>query len=113
MRHMHRFVFPLFVRLIVVVTCLSLFTAVAAAQVAQSERVFSGKLGNKYRIQMRLRREGGNLTGTYFYERMRQNLTLRGEIDGHANFILREYDAGGAQTGVFKGKWKPSDCESC
>ena len=113
MRHTHRFVFPLFVRLIVVATCLSLFTAVAAAQVAHSERVFSGKLGNKYRIQMRLRREGGKLTGTYFYERVRQNLTLRGEIDGQANFILREYDAGGAQTGVFKGKWKPSDCESC
>ncbi|HEX3227543.1 MAG TPA: DUF3298 and DUF4163 domain-containing protein [Pyrinomonadaceae bacterium] len=93
--------------------CLSLFAAVAAAQGPQNERVFSGKLGNKYRIQMRLRRVGGNLAGSYFYERVRQDLALRGEIDGHGNFTLREYDAGGAQTGVFKGQWRPSDCEGC
>jgi len=90
-----------------------LFAAVAGAQVPQNERIFSGKLGAKYRIQMRLRREGENLAGSYFYERVRQDLALRGEIDGHGNFTLREYDAGGAQTGVFKGQWRPSDCEGC
>jgi len=93
--------------------CLSLFATAAAAQVPQADRVFSGKLGNKYRIQMRLHRDGGNLAGSYFYERVRQDLALRGEIDGHGNFTLREYDAGGAQTGVFKGQWRPSDCEGC
>src|SRR5256885_14893661 len=92
------------------VTCLLFFAGVAAAQ---SERTFSGKLGDKYRIQMRLRRAGGTLSGTYFYERVRQHLTLRGEIDGQGNFSLREYDAGGVQTGIFKGKWRPSDCEGC
>ena len=90
--------------------CLWFFAAVGAAQ---AERVFSGKLGNKYRIQMRLRREGGKLSGVYFYERMRQDLILHGEIDAPGNFTLREYDAGGAQTGIFKGKWRPSDCEGC
>lgn len=90
---------------------LCLFATVAVAQVAPAERVFSGKLGDKYRIQMQLRREGRRLSGTYFYERSRQNIALRGEIDGQDNFMLREYDAGGAQTGVFKGKWQPSDCE--
>jgi hypothetical protein len=93
--------------------CLSLFAAVAAAQVPPAERVFSGQLGDKYRIQMQLRREGRRLSGTYFYERVRQNLELRGEIDGQDNFTLREYDARGALTGVFKGKWQPSDCEGC
>src|SRR2546423_3727065 len=94
--------------------CLSLFASVAAAaQVAQAERVFSGKLGDKYRIQMRLRREGGKLSGTYFYERVRQDLALRGEIDGQGNFTLREYDAGDAQTGVFKGQWRGPDWEGC
>ena len=85
----------------------------AAVGVAQAERVFSGKLGDKYRIQMRLRRVGRKLSGAYFYERVRQDLMLRGEIDEPGNFILREFDAGGAQTGVFKGKWRPSDCEGC
>lgn len=90
-----------------------LSASVAATQSASAERVFSGKLGHKYRIQMRLRREGGKLTGTYFYERVQQDLTLRGEIDGQSNFTLREYDAGGAQTGVFKGKWAAPACEEC
>src|SRR2546423_1254693 len=93
--------------------CLSLFAAVAVAQVPPAERTFSRKLGDKYRIQMQLRREGARLSGTYFYERVRQNITLRGEIDRQNNFTLREYDAGGAQTGIFKGKWGPSDCEGC
>jgi hypothetical protein len=62
---------------------------------------------------MRLQRAGSNLKGAYFYERMRQDLTLRGEIDARGNFSLREFDAGGAQTGLFKGKWRESDCEGC
>lgn len=94
--------------------CLPLLAAVAPGQaVAQGERVFGGKLGNKYRIQMRLRREGGKLSGSYFYERVGQALALRGEIDERGNFTLREYDAGGVQTGLFKGQWRPSDCEGC
>jgi hypothetical protein len=92
---------------------LALLLTAASGVRAQGERTFSGKLGNRYRIQMRLRRDGGKLSGTYFYERMRQDLMLRGGIDGQGNFSLREYDAGGAQTGVFKGKWRPSDCEGC
>jgi uncharacterized protein DUF3298 len=99
-------------KLFAVAACVSLFAAIAG-QAAQGERVFSGKLGNKYRIQMRLRRDGGKLSGTYFYERFGQDLTLRGEIDAQANFILREYGASGAQTGIFKGTWRPSDCEGC
>src|SRR2546430_6414092 len=95
---------------LVTATCLSFFAAVVAAQ---GERVFSGELGQKYRIQMRLRRESGNLAGSYFYERVGQNLALRGEIDAQGSFTLREYDASGAQTGLFKGKWRPSDCEGC
>ena len=26
---------------------------------------------------------------------------------------MREYDSSGTQTGIFKGKWRPSDCEGC
>ena len=97
----------------VAATCLWLFAAVAAGQGPPAERVFSGKLGEKYRIQMRLRREGGKLSGAYFYERFGKDLTLRGEISAQGDFTLLEYDGDGAQTGVFKGKWKAADCEGC
>lgn len=55
----------------------------ALAQVSRAEQVFSGKLGNEYRIQMRLRREGGTLSGVYFYERgqdLNRDVTLLTEL---------------------------------
>ena len=102
MRYAHRFAFPSFAGLCAAAACLWLFAAVAAAQITPAERVFSGKLGNKYRIQMRLRRDGKTLSGSYFYERVQKNLKLSGEIGGHNDFSLREYDDGGVQTGISK-----------
>ena len=109
MNYRHRAVF-LFAIMILTAVCLP---ASVGAQATPAERTFSGKVGNKYRVQMRLRRDGGKLSGTYFYERVRQDLTLRGEIDAKGNFTLHEYDAAGNATGIFKGSWKPSDCEGC
>ena len=110
MNYSHRFNFSLAV-LFVAAVCFSM--SAAAAMQSTTERTFSGKVGDKYRVQMRLKRDGGTLSGTYFYERVRQELTLRGEIDAKGNFTLREYDAAGTNTGLFKGAWKPSDCEGC
>src|SRR5436190_24379340 len=78
MRYAQRIVFSSFAVLCAAAACL-FFAAVAAAQITPADRVFSGKLGEKYRIQMRLRREGKMLTGSYFYERVQQNVKLSGE----------------------------------
>lgn len=77
--------------------------------------VFRGTLGasGKLAIQMRLRREGDKLTGSYFYETVGKDLSLRGTIDAAGNFQLQEFDAAGAQTGLFKGKWGGPTCEDC
>lgn len=77
--------------------------------------VFRGTLGatGKLSIQMRLRREGDKLAGSYFYETVGKDLSLRGTIDAAGNFQLQEFDAAGAQTGLFKGQWKGPDCEDC
>src|SRR5207237_2541616 len=73
---------------------------------------FRGTLG-KYRVQMRLRREGDALSGSYFYEHVRGGgLRLEGTIDGGGRFTLREFDAAGAQTGLFKGTWDNGENES-
>jgi hypothetical protein len=74
---------------------------------------FRGTLGGKIAIQMRLRREGDKLAGFYFYETVGKDLALRGTIDAAGNFNLREFDAAGAQTGLFKGTWKGPQCEDC
>jgi hypothetical protein len=74
---------------------------------------FRGSLGAKSAIQMRLRREDDKLAGSYFYESVGKDLSLRGTIDAAGNFNLQEFDAAGAQTGLFKGTWKGPQCEDC
>lgn len=76
----------------------------ALAQAAGESRTFGGTVG-KYRVQMRLRRDGSKLAGTYFYEHVKSNLRLEGTIEAGGNFTLREFDAAGAQTGLFEGAW--------
>ena len=72
---------------------------------------FRGTVG-KYRVQMRLRRAGDALDGSYFYERSKVgNLRLEGTVDAEGHFILREFDAAGAQTGLFKGTWDEEERE--
>jgi len=99
--------------------CASVRAQNAAASHAASVRagavVFRGTLGasGKLAIQMRLRREGEKLTGAYFYETIGKDLSLRGTIDASGNFQLQEFDAAGAQTGVFKGQWKGPQCDDC
>ena len=87
----------------------------ARQQQRAGEVAFRGTLGapGKVAIQMRLRREGEKLTGSYFYESVGKDLTLRGTIDATGGFQLQEFDAAGAQTGLFKGRWKGPECDDC
>jgi Protein of unknown function (DUF3298)/Deacetylase PdaC len=72
---------------------------------------FRGAVG-VYKVQMRLRRSGDALSGTYFYEHVRGGgLRLEGTIDGEGRFTLREFDSAGAQTGLFKGTWGRAEDE--
>src|SRR5688572_8919840 len=67
--------------------------------------VFAGSIGNSNDLQMKLVRTGDDLSGTYSYLKVGKPITLKGTIDKDGNVNLSEYDAAGAQTGVFKGKW--------
>lgn len=71
---------------------------------AQSGRVFRGSIGDK-KIDMTLRRDGDQLSGTYLYRRIGSDITLKGSVDKQGNFTLQESDNSGKQTGEFKGKW--------
>jgi hypothetical protein len=87
--------------------------SVNASQTAAGAVTFRGMLGSKVAIQMRLRREGEKLSGSYFYENVGKDLALRGTITAAGDFQLQEFDAAGAQTGVFKGRWSGPKCEDC
>ena len=83
--------------------------ALAVESAAQSKpRVFRGYIADK-RISMKLKRDGGKLYGTYFYQRIGKDLRLDGRIDAEGKFTLTESDAKGAKTGEFSGRWKTDE----
>ncbi len=67
-------------------------------------KVFKGAVSDKP-VQMTLKREGDQLSGTYSYLKIGSDLSLQGLIDKEGNFTLKESDNSGKQTGEFKGKW--------
>lgn len=73
---------------------------------------FSGTINGNLKIEMALTRDGERLIGTYFYPKVGKTINLRGTIDKNDNVELRESDDTGADTGIFKGKWKPSSTEA-
>lgn len=74
---------------------------------------FKGNIGQA-RFEMILRREGGELRGSYFYVKSgsANRLSLRGKIEADGSFTMQEFDSAGRQTGEFKGKWKDEPYES-
>jgi hypothetical protein len=73
---------------------------------AVENKFFKGSIGSALDLQMKLAREGEKLTGSYFYQKVGTKIDLRGNVDKDGNLTLEEFDAGGKQTGVFKGLWK-------
>lgn len=67
---------------------------------------FKGSIGSTLDLQMKLVRNGDQLTGSYFYQKVGTRITLRGTVDKDGNLTLEEFDASGKQTGIFKGLWK-------
>lgn len=90
-------------------TKLDASSSAAASVPTNPSRIFKGTIGDKYQIQMTLVRDGEALNGSYFYERKGGDITLKGTIDRKGIFELREVDAAGRQTGVFKGQWHEHD----
>jgi hypothetical protein len=63
-------------------------------------RVYRGNIGG-HNIEMKLCQEGSNLSGSYFYDGIGKDLTLRGRIDAQGHLALQEFDDIGKQTGKF------------
>ncbi|MEW6208803.1 MAG: hypothetical protein AB1631_10575 [Acidobacteriota bacterium] len=64
---------------------------------------FEGALDNKIKIQMNLVRKGGDLSGSYFYEKYRKKIILKGAIDENGYFEITEYDEKNQENGAFYG----------
>jgi len=61
-------------------------------------------------LVMTLKREGDQLTGSYYYLKTRKDIVLKGTIDKNGKFKLEETSEGKV-TGTFTGDWKDTDRE--
>jgi hypothetical protein len=68
-------------------------------------KFFKGSIGSTLGLQMRLTRDGDNLTGNYSYDKVGTKIDVKGTIDKDNNLTLDEFDSGGKQSGQFKGTW--------
>ena len=66
---------------------------------------FKGSIGSTLDLQMKLVRNGDQLAGSYFYQKIGTRIDLRGNVDKDGNLTLEEFDKSGKQTGLFKGLW--------
>jgi hypothetical protein len=78
------------------------------AALLQDEREFSGTINHTIRIRMKLTQSGSTIGGTYLYEKVGKNIHLTGIISGQ-QITIKETDASGNQTGIFKGHFIGSD----
>ena len=72
---------------------------------AVQAKFFKGSIGSQPGLQMKLIRNGEQLSGNYFYQKVATKIDLKGTIDKDNNVTLEEFDTGGKQTGLFKGTW--------
>jgi hypothetical protein len=73
-----------------------------------NEKLFKGAIytdKGPSEVVMKLRREGDQLTGSYFYTKVRKDISLKGSVDKQRKFKIEETSEGKV-TGVFTGEWK-------
>lgn len=100
-----------------------------SAAVISFNKNLAGMIGGKFKLVMKLRRNGTNLSGSYFYNpasgtmfhgnftrqpqrwadkdigSSRIDVQIKGTIDEQQNFSIDEFDAKGGKAGTFKGRF--------
>jgi hypothetical protein len=66
-------------------------------------KTFLGTINSKIDIQMELERNGQKITGSYFYQNVRDSIELEGTVDQDGSGKIKEL-TDGKQTGIFNGK---------
>jgi hypothetical protein len=79
---------------------------VGGTAVTGQTKFFRGSIGSNLGLQMKLTRDGEQVTGNYFYQRVGTRIELKGTVDKTGNLTLDEYDPAGKQSGSFKGLWR-------
>lgn len=84
---------------------LSLFLAATVFSGNVRTITYTGAINKTLDIKMKLSIADGKISGSYFYEKNKVDIPLKGTIDDSDNFEIQEYDAQGKVTGVFRGEY--------
>lgn len=63
---------------------------------------YEGSINNNLEIKMSLYPSENEIVGSYFYDKERKEIQLKGKLEGN-NIVLSEYDENQKNTGTFKG----------
>ena len=63
---------------------------------------FAGSLGNNLNIHMKLQKTGNQIVGLYYYDKIGENIYLRGTLENNGVLVLTETDNQGLKE-IFKG----------
>jgi hypothetical protein len=66
-------------------------------------RIYSGAINETINIEMRLRRFGNTLSGSYFYAKYRIPITLTGTVNPDQSFRIDGFDGDGTHIDAFDG----------
>ncbi len=65
---------------------------------------FTGKIDNKYPLNMELNSVNGEIEGTYYYDKIGANIKIKGTLSKDSILSLKEFNQNGKQTGLWNGK---------
>ena len=87
--------------LILALFCATPTKAESAAPIFES---YQGTVGKKAKFTMLLRRDAGDVSGSYFYDAIKADIPLGGTLAADGGFLLTERDAKGKPAATFRGK---------
>lgn len=98
----------IFASLTVQATPVTNYLRSVAPQPSSTTKIFRGAIGDTH-IQMSLTTTGDQLSGTYSYDRIRQDIKISGRLDQEGRLQLTEFNAAGKPAGKFQCKRKLGD----
>ena len=90
------------------VLCVLICLASARATVGQQSKTYRGSIGGSH-VEMHLNFDGSKVSGSYFYDRIGENLKLAGTVNAQGALELTEFGSNNKPSGKISCKQKLGD----
>ena len=73
----------------------------------KDEILMEGTINNDLKIHMSIQIKDGKVQGSYYYDKYKADIQLKGDIEANRMIVLKEYSKDGTVTGTFDGWYVP------